>query len=91
MKSNCRTLKLSIKICAIFLFSIIIFSVLILNDSNKLFEIILNISIGLFGSGCVSLLLYIPIYNVSKKKLLNDYFEEYCRILNIIFLKDLKK
>ena len=68
MKANCRALKASIIISSIFLVLIIIFTLLVLNYDNKLFEVLLNIFIGLFGSGCVALLLAIPAYNVSKRQ-----------------------
>ena len=80
MKANCRALKASIIISSIFLVLIIIFTLLVLNYDNKLFEVLLNIFIGLFGSGCVALLLAIPAYNVYLtswlfKKCLDDNFD----------------
>lgn len=81
MKANCRALKASIIISSIFLVLIIIFTLLVLNYDNKLFEVLLNIFIGLFGSGCVALLLAIPAYNVSKRQLLEKYWQETRRLI----------
>ena len=81
MKANCRALKASIIISSIFLVLIIIFTLLVLNYDNKLFEVLLNIFIGLFGSGCVTLLLAIPAYNVSKRQLLEKYWQETRRLI----------
>ena len=42
--------------------------------------VLLNI-LGLFGSGCVALLLAIPAYNVSKRQLLEKYWQETRRLI----------
>ena len=73
MKANCKALKVSIIISSIF-FILIIYE-------NKLLEVLLNIFIGLFGSGCVALLLAIPAYNVSKRQLLEKYWQETRRLI----------
>ena len=91
MKANCRALKLAIKICIITFVLIGIFTVLVLlNAKCKLLEILLNIFIGLFGSGCIALLLAIPAYKVCKTQLINKYLQEATRITmkisNIKFL-----
>ena len=90
MKANCKALKISIVISSIF-FALIIASIpLTLIYDNKILEVFLNIFIGLFGSGCVSLLLAIPAYNVSKRQLLEKYWQETRRLTekfsNIQFL-----
>lgn len=76
MKANCKALKVSIIISIIFLILIIFFTPLVLIYENKLLEVLLNIFIGLFGSGCIALLLAIPAYNVSKRQLLEKYWHE---------------
>ena len=81
MKANCKALKVSIIISSIFLILIIFFTPLVLIYENKLLEVLLNIFIGLFGSGCVALLLAIPAYNVSKRQLLEKYWQETRRLI----------
>ncbi len=76
MKANCKALKVSIIISSIFLILIIFFTSLVLIYENKLLEVLLNIFIGLFGSGCAALLLVIPAYNVSKRQLLEKILEK---------------
>ena len=76
MKVNCKTLKLSLFISSVSLILIIIFSILLFHVNCKIIEILLNIFIGLFGSGCVALLLSIASYNVSKRQLLEKYWQE---------------
>lgn len=46
----------------------------------KTIDVLLNISIGLFGSGCVSLIITVPSYNVSKQQTINKYLLETNRI-----------
>ena len=81
MKANCKALKVSIIISSVFLILIIFFTPLVLIYENKLLEVLLNIFIGLFGSGCVALLLAIPAYNVSKRQLLEKYWQETRRLI----------
>ncbi len=88
MKANCKALKLSILVSSISLILVIIFSILVLNNECKLFEILLNIVIGILGSGCVTLLITIPSYNVSKRQLLEKYWHEIKRLTGIF--SDLK-
>ena len=81
MKANCKALKLSIFISSVFLFLIIVSTIVVLNNECKFYEILLNIFIGVFGSGCVTLLLAIPSYNVSKRLLLEKYWQETKRLI----------
>lgn len=81
MKANCKALKVLIIISSIFLILIIFFTPLVLIYENKLLEVLLNIFIGFFGSGCVALLLAIPAYNVSKRHLLEKYWQETRRLI----------
>lgn len=81
MKANCKALKVSIIISSVFGILIIFFTPLVLIYENKLLEVLLNIFIGLFGSGCVALLLAIPAYNVSKRQLLEKYWQETRRLI----------
>lgn len=55
MKANCKALKVSIIISSIFFALIIAFTPLVLIYNNNIFDVFLNIFIGLFGSGCVAL------------------------------------
>ena len=86
MKNNCQALELSIKICIIsFAFICFFFWLLaITNFNNKFIETLLNISIGVLGSGCVSLLLTIPAYNISKMETLTQFFNKVLEISNNI-------
>ena len=88
MKANCRALKLAIFISSISLLLVIVFSTLVLNSECKLFEILLNVFIGILGSGCVTLLIAIPSYSVSKRQLLEKYWHETKRLIKL--LSDLK-
>ena len=81
MKANCKALKVSIIISSIFLILIIFFTPLVLIYENKLLDVLLNIFIVLFGNGCVALLLAIPVYNVSKRQLLEKYWQETRRLI----------
>lgn len=81
MKANCKALKISIIISSVFLIFIIIFTPLVLIYENKILDVLLNMFIGLFGSGCVALLLAIPSYNVSKIQLLEKYWQETRRLI----------
>ncbi len=73
MKANCKALKLSIAISLISFIIIFVLAIITLYSNCKILEIILNIFIGVFGSGCVALLLSIPSYNVSKRQLLEKF------------------
>ena len=84
MKANCKALKLSIFISGISLVLVFIFAILVLNHECKLFEILLNVFIGIFGSGCVTLLIAIPSYIVSKQQLLEKYWQETKRLIEKI-------
>lgn len=84
MKANCKSLRLSIIICIICLILTIVFVTLVLNNNCKIFEILLNIFIGIFGSGFVTSLLLIPSYNVSKRQLLEAYWQETLGIIKKI-------
>lgn len=88
LKANCKSLKLSIIISIVCLILIIIFAGLVLDNNCKLFEILLNIFIGIFGSGGVALLLAVPSYNVSKRQLLEKYWQETKEI--IMKISDIK-
>lgn len=81
MKANCRALKISIIISIVFFALTIIFSYLVIIFPNKILEILLDIFIGMFGSGFFSLLIAIPTYNVSKRQLLEKYWEETRRLI----------
>ena len=76
MKANCKALKLSIAISLISFIIIFVLAIITLDSNCKILEIILNIFIGVFGSGCVALLLSIPSYNVSKRQLLEKFWQE---------------
>lgn len=90
MKANCKTLKLSILICVINLLLIVFFVYLVYHYDAKIFEILLNISIGFLGSGGVAFLLSISPYTVSKRQLIEKYLQEtkelVMQISNIQFL-----
>lgn len=62
----------------------IILSILTLNYDFKILDIILNISIGLFASTIVALLLNIPAYNVAKRQLLERFWEESRKLISSI-------
>ena len=81
MKANCKSLKLSILICCISVVLIVIFICILLKTNNSIIEIILNLLIGVFGSGCVALLMTIPAYNVSKRQLLERFYQEVRRLI----------
>ena len=83
MKSNCKALKTSIAICSIS-FAFIIVTYLFFPYESQLYNTILNIFIGIFGSGLVSLLISIPAYRVSKIKLLEDYWNELHRLIRVV-------
>ena len=84
MKANCKALKLSIVISSILILLILILVFFVLKTNNKLLEIVLNVSIGIFGSGCVALLMSIPAYNVSKRQLLEKYWQETKRLIEAV-------
>ena len=84
MKANCKALKLSIVITIVSFILVTIFSILVLNNECKLLDILLNIFIGILGSGCVTLLIAIPSYNVSKRQLLEKYWHETKRLIEIL-------
>ena len=70
MKANCKALKLSIILCLVCLLLIVV--LIIINFES---ELILNILIGIFGSSFVALLLSIPSYSVTKRQLLEKYWQ----------------
>lgn len=76
MKASCKALKLSILLGVIFTILTIILSTLSLNYQYEIIDILLNVSIGLFGSTIVALLLNIPAYNVAKRQLLEKFWNE---------------
>lgn len=84
MKANCKVLKVSL-VLSISLF-IIILSLLyfVLNYDCKLLNIIFNIVVGLFGSSFVALFMAIPAYTVSKRQLLEKFFQEAKRLIESI-------
>lgn len=84
MKSNCKSLRLSILLAIIFSCLTFLFICLFLNYRLEIFEIIMNLLIGLLGSTMVALLLNIPTYNVSKRQLLESYWEEVERLTRLI-------
>ena len=84
MKAACRALKLSIISSAIFMITTIILSIYFIKTSHTVLEVLLNISIGLLASSVVALLLNIPLYNVSKRQLLEKYWQEVKNLLIII-------
>lgn len=80
MKAKCKALELSIFICGISILLICFFSKLYLEFEYTELEILLNVSIGLFGSSCVTLFIAIPEYTTNKRQLLEKYGEETKRI-----------
>lgn len=88
MKAKCKALELSIFICGFSLLFIYFFAKLYLEFKYPELELLLNISIGLFGSSCVTLFILIPEYTTSKRQLLEKYGEETKRIMREFY--DLK-
>lgn len=82
MKASCKSLKLSILLGVVFTILTIIFSIVDLNYQYEIIDILLNISIGLFGSTIVALLLNIPAYNVAKRQLLEKFWNESRRLIS---------
>lgn len=82
MKASCKSLKLSIILGVVFTVSTIILSILSLNYQYEIIDILLNISIGLFGSTIVALLLNVPAYNVAKRQLLEKFWNESRRLIS---------
>lgn len=81
MKTNCKTLKLSISISVISLIAFSMFLFLNKYYENIWYEYIYNISLGLFGSSFVVFLISIAEYRVAKTQLLERIWSE-SRILN---------
>lgn len=82
MKANCKALKLSLMISIISLIIVLFLSILLIKlKNNDTVNILLNISIGVFGSGFVTLLLCIPAYKESKRQLLDNYWIELKKII----------
>lgn len=77
MKANCKSLRISCFVCGVALLIIIVISIMYLNTCELLKEIygiVLNVFIGIFGSGCVTLFLAISSYNESKYKALEKFY-----------------
>lgn len=82
MKTKCRTLKVSLNISFISLCLFTMFFFLDSSSGNVWYKYFYNISLGLFGSSFVVLLITIPEYRVAKIQLLERIWNE-SRILNI--------
>lgn len=83
MKANCKSLKLSIILSIIFVLLTAILAIISLNYKCEIIEVLLNVSIGLFASTVVALLLNIPAYNVSKRQLLEKFWHESRRLITL--------
>lgn len=78
MKVNCRASKLSIIISSILFVMSIIFEILDINYSNDFTGFMKEIVIGTFCSSIVTVFFYISAYQVERKRVLEQYWNE-CR------------
>jgi len=86
MRASCKALKIAIYVTCISFVGIIALLLITCNTNGcKLLDYILNIVIGVFGSGCVALLLAIPSYNDNKTKTLDKYWHEALRLTKEIY------
>lgn len=84
MKANCKALKLSLAISISLLCIILFLLYFVLNYECKLLNIIFNIIVGIFGSSIVALFMAIPAYTVSKRQLLERYYQETKKLIESI-------